>query len=105
MPIETATILRGKRTYVLDLGMDLTGKRKRTYFQTEGDIDDALEAYHKEVKSHREYWAALKPLERRSTATTLQEIKASGNTLDGVRTDWKRWKKDMPSATVIPGSR
>ncbi len=43
MPTKTTTILRGKRTYALNFDMGLIGKRKRTYFQTESKVDDALE--------------------------------------------------------------
>jgi hypothetical protein len=83
-------IKRGKPRWAVDFGSDDAGIRRRPYFSTEDEADEAIKLHDKENKKHGEFWARLTAPERRMTVATLIEIAAANLTLTDV---WARFKK------------
>jgi integrase len=102
MPTKRETKNHGKRCWELDYGLDLTGKRRRAFFASNTEADDAIKAYDKEVKKCGEYWARLKPLERQRTVTILQDIATKGLTLERVWADHQRWREENGNTAITP---
>ncbi|MGD0411827.1 MAG: hypothetical protein ABSC18_08975 [Verrucomicrobiota bacterium] len=86
----------------LDYGLDVSGKKLRRTYKTEDDADTAIDEYRTEVKKRGEFWARLAPVERDLLVGILQDIKAKGQTLQGVWADWQRWQKDNQQTTTTP---
>ncbi len=102
MPAKRLVKQHGLDRWEVDFGVDVTGKKKRQYFETENEADGSIDKYEKELKSHGEYWARLKPLERQQIVTTLQDMEAAGKSVDTVWADWKRWREDNQQMFTTP---
>jgi hypothetical protein len=64
----------------VDFGRDEFGIRRRPYFDTEAEADEAIEAYEDEIKKGGEFWARMAVPERKAIISVLEEIKAAGHT-------------------------
>ena len=62
----------GKQKWEVDFGYDEYGNRPRPVFKTEQEADDAIDAYHKDVKKAGDFWTRLTPSERKETAGVLE---------------------------------
>jgi hypothetical protein len=65
-----------KPTWELDLGTDLTGKKKRRYFRSQKEIDGEISKLRRQEKSYGDYWVRLTPIARQSIVATLMEMDA-----------------------------
>lgn len=74
----------------VDFGLDDAGMRRRPYFDTEAEVDEAIKSFEKEEKKHGEFWARLSAPERRTIVATLIEIAAANLNISEV---WLRFKK------------
>jgi len=92
----------GNPKWEVDFGLDDLGKRRRPYFATEEEADDAIAKWTKDLKSGGESWARMTVTERKSVIGVLDEVRKEGQTIRQVWEDWKRWKKDNANTAVTP---
>jgi integrase len=95
-------IKNGKPKWEVDFGLDDLGVRRRPYFKSEGEADDAIERWHKDLKAGGEYWARMTKVEQKSVVSVLEEARREGKSIREVWEDWKRWKKDNANTAVEP---
>lgn len=102
VPTKREITKNGQQKWEVDFGIDESGVRRRPYFPTETDADEATDNYKKEIKAAGEFWARLPIAERKQVISVLEEIKAANTTPRAVWEDWKRWKKDNQQAATTP---
>ncbi|HEV2246170.1 MAG TPA: hypothetical protein VGW37_05915 [Terriglobia bacterium] len=107
-PVKRQIKKNGVDKWEVDFGKDDLGVRRRPYFDTEKEADDALDAWKKDVKRGGDFWARLTPTERKQLVTVIEEIKAAKkqtSASEAVRAmfeDWKRWRKDNQQSVTTP---
>jgi hypothetical protein len=102
MPKKRHVLVRGSPRWEVDFGVDALGKKRRRFFRTEGEADDAIDAHEKGVKRGEQYLAMMAKVDRQATIAVLQQMKAKGVTLGRVWEDWQRWQKESQQATTEP---
>jgi len=85
----------------VDFGLDDAGVRRRPFFETEQEADDAIKCFVKEEKKHGEFWARLSAPERRTIVATLIEIAATGLNVSEVWTRFKKYKETTDKQTAL----
>jgi hypothetical protein len=102
MATKRRVMVHGRERWEVDFGVDaLVGKKKRSYFETEKEADDAVAGYEREVKKGGEYWARMSPAKRQWVIGILMDIEAKGQSIQSVWADWQRDKK-AATQTIIP---
>lgn len=89
MPGPTQVTLNGSLVrWEADFGR-INGKRKRRYFKTKGQAQEALRMFAEETKENGRVWAQLSPKKRASAVAILKDMSAHGVTLADV---WAYYK-------------
>ncbi len=68
------------------------GKRKRAYFKTKAEAEEALGLFEAERRRLGDVWAQLSPEKRASAAKIIEKAEAAGTTIEEV---WEFWKSSQ----------
>ena len=96
MPSPTQVTLNGSLVrWEADFGR-INGKRKRRYFKTKTQAQEALRMFAEEVKENGKVWAQISPRKRASAVAILKDMSTHGVTLADV---WAYYKdRHKPSS-------
>lgn len=100
-PKKRTFFKRGKRKWEVDFGLDDAGVRRRPFYSTEAEADEAIKLFEKEEKKHGDFWARLSAPERRTIVATLIEIAAANLTPSEVWIRFKKQKEAINKQTVV----
>ena len=100
-PKKRTFLKRGRRKWEVDFGLDDAGVRRRPFFSTEAEADEAIKLFEKEEKKHGDIWARLSAPERRTIVATLIEIAAAKLTLAEVWIRFKSQKEAVDKQTAV----
>ncbi|MGD0813499.1 MAG: hypothetical protein ABSA83_07840 [Verrucomicrobiota bacterium] len=94
MLTQRTIALRGQKVIEVEFGL-VNGSRKRGYFKTPKDANDAIKKFERDVKAAGVWWAHTPEADRLTIQAVCQKIEEAELTLSGVWEEYQQLKNEQ----------